>query len=419
MLAVGEWWYHTDFKTNPNKFTQLIIQITTTGKEEQRVNDIISEIRAMPLTLPYSIWVVREPKWPSFYPEADYVIVVDPSFVAKSRYKARAMEYSRLQRAELGLNRSDVKLLFLDDDTSPTQAYIETAFAADYDVCQGVTSPRVRYGSLPIKHFLLSHVDDLRLLSCVIYCSFFQGVIRRPLYVHGEGLCITGQAEEIVTWNYPIFASEDLVFGQNAADKGLRWGWFHEYIQLTSPWTWGEFLEQRRRWLWGNIVAIRSREVMPLWAALLVGGKYFLGFFTFGASLISICLILTHVIHVSPIADIVFLSSLSAWLAAFGLSGWVNSARWDPSQHITAKFTFHRCFQTLVAIILCPLTTACTMVTLTVAFLMGNPKKFITIGKTKETAAKRKKGKARDTLARLVLRPLYGNKPDEPELERT
>src|SRR5579859_3222845 len=256
MVAIGVWHFHTNFQRNGSKFNKLVIQITTIGKEQERVIELIREIRSMSLTMPYQIWVVLEPGFDQNYPGASRVIVVPPTFTALSRCKARALEYSRLLRKQEGLDQKDVKILFLDDDTTPTQKYIETAFEGDYDVCQGVTAPRIQYGSLPLRHFFLSHMDDMRFACCFIYCSFFQGVVKRPLYVHGEGLCATGYAETIVGWGYPIFASEDLVFGQNAADKGLSWGWFHEYIQLTSPWTWMDYLKQRRRWFWGNMHAV-------------------------------------------------------------------------------------------------------------------------------------------------------------------
>ena len=192
MLAVGQIWYRTRFEWTPWKFSRLVIQITTTGREEVRVNQIISEIRSFRLSMPYQIWVVNEPGLTDSYPRADRVLTVPASFTARSKYKARALEYSRRERRRLGLNGPDTKILFVDDDTSVTAAYIERAFGADYDICQGVTTPRVYYGALPFQHFWLSHFDDLRTRGCLIYCAFFQGFVGKPLHVHGEGLCITG-----------------------------------------------------------------------------------------------------------------------------------------------------------------------------------------------------------------------------------
>ena len=404
MVAVGEWWFHARFRRNRTRFTQLIIQITTTGREEIRVNEIISEIHDYGLSMPFAVWVVNEPGLNDRYPHADRVITVDPDFTSRAEYKARALEYSRQIRQREGLARDDVKILFIDDDTSPTRAYIETAFVGDYDLCQGVTTPRIKYGAGPFRHFLLSHMDDMRFLACFIYCSFFQGVIGRPVYVHGEGLCITGNAESVTTWNYPMFASEDLVFGQNAAFKGttkdlacsspgakrdLQWGFFHEYIQLTSPWTWEAYLKQRRRWLWGNIHAMTHRDVLPFGATFLVAAKYLLGLYTYGSSSAAIVLILSGVIHPPQQVYTWCYASLFAWLAAFAVSGWVNSEL--PASAVRSRIGHfgHRLGQSIAAVVLCPVTASWTCIALFVAFFMGNPRSFEVIAKTADSSRKK------------------------------
>ncbi|MCW2932306.1 MAG: hypothetical protein JWM19_3268, partial [Actinomycetia bacterium] len=224
LLAAGQLNYRLRFRSDPGKFRFLIIQVTTTGREQGRVNEIIAYIHAYGLQMPYQTWVVTEPDQGDTYPQADRVIVVPAGFTARGERKARALEYSRQLRGTDGLDRPDVKILFTDDDVLPTKGYITTAFAADYDVCEGITSPRTEYGTRPFGHAITSHVDDVRVRQCLIYCSVFQGLLGKPLYIHGEGLTVTGECERIVTWDYPVFASEDLTFGQNAAKMGLRWG---------------------------------------------------------------------------------------------------------------------------------------------------------------------------------------------------
>lgn len=383
LLVIGEWWLHTGFKVDASKFKRLIIQVTTAGREQDRVNEIIAELRAMALSMHHEIWVVTEPGMGDVYPDADRVVTVDRSFECLAEYKARALEYSRLLRQSLHFNGPDTKILLLDDDTTPTRKYVETAFVADYDVCQGITAPRIQYGGLPFRHFLLSHMDDLRLLSCWIYCSFFQGVIGRPLYVHGEGLCMTGAAEEAVTWNYKIFASEDLVFGTNAAARGMRWGFFHEYIQLTSPWTWSAYLTQRQRWLWGNIHALTHRGIMPPVAATMIGAKYVVGFCTFVASITGVVLIASQRVSVPPAAYVIFWAAFISWTGAFAVSGWINAGREGgvAAPHRARYYAF-RVWQAMMAVVLCPLTVIWTMAALFIVLFKGNPRRFNVIAKT-------------------------------------
>jgi hypothetical protein len=386
MVTTGVWHFHTNFRRSPERFQHLIIQITTVGQEHARVTELIDEVHELGLSMPYSIWVVLEPGQNHNYPAADRVVVVPSGFRALSQYKARALEYSRTLRQADGLATKDVKLLFLDDDTTPTRAYIETAFAGDYDVCQGVTAPRIEYGSRPLSHFLLSHMDDMRFACCFVYCSFFQGVVRHPLYVHGEGLCTTGYAESVVGWNYPIFASEDLVFGQNAAAKGLSWGFFHEYIQLTSPWSWLDYLKQRRRWFWGNIHAVTHRGILPTWGRVIVATKYALGLVTFLFSLTAVGLIMNgSVTGVSGVAYTFFWASLFAWLFVFAASGWINSGHDGPSAP-RLPAALRRVWQTVAAVLLSPLTAVWTISALVIVACWGNPKRFDVIAKTRDKA---------------------------------
>jgi hypothetical protein len=386
LLLVGEWWFHTQYREDPTKFSRYLIQITSVGRELERVNEIIAEIRSYPMSMAYQIWVVIEPGFSLDYPGADRVVVVPREFTAKSQYKCRAIEYTRTLRKDLGWDGPDTKITFLDDDTSPTWGFLETAYAGDYDICQGLTALRVRYGSGPFSHFLLSHIDDLRFHNCLTYCSSFQGIFNAPLFVHGEGLTITGATENQVGWNFRIFASEDLTFGCNAAHQGLRWGWFHEYIELTSPWTWSAYFKQRRRWMWGNIHAVFNRDVLPLGPALRVGLRYVLSLFTFVGSGAALVLTLLGKTHISHVWFSLFWCSLAIWLFNFALSGWVNSGRREADETFPA-YAWRRVSQTVAAVVLCPFSASFTVIALVVTLYMGNPRSFEVIGKTEKTSA--------------------------------
>jgi Glycosyl transferase family group 2 len=177
----------------------MIIQITTVGNQET-VNAIIAAIRGYRLGFPHRIWVVTEPSSPTGYEGADRLIVVPADFECRASYKCRALEYVRRLRAREGLADRDLKILFLDDDSLPTKGYIEKAFQADHDICQGIVAPRNHYGRF------LSYMDDLRTLNCLVFCSVFQS-FGRPIQVHGEGLCVRASAEQVVTWDHPVVAS--------------------------------------------------------------------------------------------------------------------------------------------------------------------------------------------------------------------
>ncbi|MEW1812484.1 glycosyltransferase family 2 protein [Pseudarthrobacter phenanthrenivorans] len=384
LALIGAAWAHFGYEKAPEKFSQLIIQITTVGKEPELVQRTIDTLRSYNLTMPYQIWVAIEPGHDPAYGNADKVIVVPASFRCKPVDKARALEYTRNLRTREHLDTADVKILFVDDDTLPSKKYVELAFAGDYDLCQGVTVPSRWYAVGGMKHIILSHLDNIRTRNCLIYCSCTQGVTQKPLFVHGEGLCITGRTEKIVTWNRPIIASDDLVFGTNAAHLGMSWGYFHAAIQLVSPWSFKENLNQRWRWTWGNFDAIGHREIMPKAAAIFKGTKYAFGFMSIIASASGAVLLLMGIAKVPPQAHTVFWSSLIAWFVSYGFTGWINSGG-EPNRSLRpspARYWGFRVLQVILATLLTPVTALAPVFIISYSVLRGRPNKFIMIQKT-------------------------------------
>ncbi|MFV0461485.1 MAG: glycosyltransferase family 2 protein [Actinomycetales bacterium] len=384
LMALGAAWAGWGFLSRPDRFSHLVIQITTVGREADLVQRTVNEIRAYDLPMSHELWVVIEPGHFVDYTGVDRVIVVPADFECRPVDKARALEYTRLLRADLGLNRADVKILFVDDDTLPSQTYVTRAFGGDYDLCQGITVPSRWYAVGGWKHFLLSHLDNIRTRNCLTYCSCTQGVLQKPLFVHGEGLCITGQAEEIVTWDRPIVASDDLVFGTNAAHLGLSWGYFHAAIQLVSPWTFKEALNQRWRWTWGNFDAIGNRDIMPLAPAIFKGAKYAIGFFSTIASFVGAVLLLSGIAKVPPQVHVVFWISLVLWFLSYGLCGWINAGGAPNRQLHDRRFWGRRIVQTLCATLLTPMTALAPIFIITYSVLRGRPKKFVMIAKAND-----------------------------------
>lgn len=276
------------------------------------------------------------------------------------------------------LDRDDVKVLFLDDDVSITRRYIERAFAADYDLAQGVITPRTGYGLRPFGHFAVSHADDFRTHACLVYCSVFQGALSRPLHVHGEGLAVTGRAEGLITWDHPVIASEDLAFGQRARSHGLRWGWFHEYVEVTSPWSLREFLIQRNRWIWGDLHAIRHRSVLPMSSALLVATKYLSGVLGLACSLAGLYLRASGWIPATSTFLTYAKLSVLCWVGLFFACGWIGAS----SDH-TGRDDDSRLLSGVFAVLMLPVSAALTFAAILLSLAQGDPRTFRTIRKTR------------------------------------
>jgi hypothetical protein len=378
LMLTGLMFFRYRFREKEENFTELIIQITTAGYEQQRVEEIIAQIRGYRLDMPYWVWVVTEPH-DTFAYSADYCISVPKDFQCNARAKARALEYSRRVRQHMKLDRRDVKIIYNDDDVTLTRAYIETGFRADYDLCEGVITPRHHYAVRPFGHFLASHADDIRTHACLVYCSTFQGLFRRPLHVHGEGMVTTGYAESLVTWDYDMTASEDLVFGQQAAKLGLRWGWFHEYAEVTSPWTLSDYLKQRRRWLWGDIHALRRRGVLPLSAAGRVLAKYLAGVLALACSIAGLWLRVTG--RIPATAGVLNFGKLAliSWVALAFTCGWIGASAGGALKRDDDS----RLLAGLLAVIMMPVSVLLTFAAILIPLAQGDPRGFHTIRKTK------------------------------------
>ncbi len=350
--------------------TEAIIQITTIGNYDS-VNGIIAGVKAYDLPFPYQFWVVVEPGVENLYYGADEVIVVPQEFTTLAHYKARAQEYSRRVRAHRGLARRDVKVIMIDDDSLPTRQYFIDVFGADYDIVEGVVSPRRGYGRF------LTHLDDVRTISCLTDCAFFQG-FGHPLWVHGEGLTFRGSAEATVSWDYPVSASEDLTVGHNAVERGLSFGFVYSIVQITSPWSWSDFKKQRRRWTWGNISALKDGLLTPTATAMIVT-RWLVGIGIVAIEIIAL-IALPFGLWSPPAADMqILLVSFFLWLSEFTLASWISSRDVDAT-------LLDRLRNTLVGTLLAPITSAITTYVTLLNIVQGDPGGFEVIAKTKTPA---------------------------------
>ena len=371
------------YKRAPEKFSLLIMQITSVGKEPEMVQKSVDKLHSYGLKMPYQIWVCIEPDMFTDYKDVDRVIVVPKDFQCKPVDKARALEYSRRLRVELGLNRADVKMLMMDDDSLCSKRYVNMAWEADYDICQGITIPNRWFGIGTWAHFFMSHLDNGRARNCLIYCSTGQGPLQHPIFVHGEGLCFTGWCEDVVTWDWPIVGSDDLVFGTRSNDMGMRWGYFPAAIQIVSPWTFKEHMNQRWRWTWGNFDAIFNGAVMGRFHAATKLFKYMFGLTATAISIYCIALLVTRSVVMPRWAIISFLISLGFWVASYAISAWLATGG-EPNRELRPnplKYWSFRVGQTFLAAILTPFSAVAPFFVISYSLMRGRPKKFIMIRK--------------------------------------
>ena len=301
----------------------MLIQVTTAGRAAEVVDGILDTIRGYGLGLPIETWVVTEEGDTHAY-RADRTIPVPRSYGTPrgTRYKARALEYSRELRAAEGLGTADRRVLFLDDDSLPSAAYVRAAYWADVDIAHGsITIRRSREGRL-----LPNVADHYRTTDCVGTCPRYcaKGDVR---VVHGEGLVCLGSVEQAIGWDWGQGRwgnkAEDLLFGRRACLLGLRYGYIPETLYIASPFTIPELFLQRRRWLWNVLSSWRDLDLLHRWFTLARLGSGFIGIL---AAFLLFYIPLSGT--VLPLwLSVATLSTTVAYFGFFGYGAWRNTGR--------------------------------------------------------------------------------------------
>ena len=301
---------------------RLIIQYTTRGSETMPIllgntrRAIKSLRRAYHPTLDVELWVILDAEASTGSPasgwEADRVFYVPSDFRVASKFKARALEYSRLQRLRLGYSDPETRVILLDDDTWVDTRYLRQAVRMKESIAQGFTNTNNLRGWWTL-------FDAIRVHTCKVFCRFYNRLY--PLWVHGEGLTYTADLEQHVTWGrHATSSAEDLVFGHEAKRLGFRWGYFDRQIHGSSPLNFRDYVKQRMRWAGGHLVALRS--FLPFWSKIFIIGHYLAGLIFGVVSLLGILLWLTGQFAVTPPLSYATTISLAAWWGLWFYSGY-------------------------------------------------------------------------------------------------
>lgn len=298
----------------PAEAKKLIVQITTIG------DDIIAAtVRQLRAVLdsrdksPYEIWVVTEVGDHRSYPLVDQVLVVPPDFETpqRTKFKARALEYARLLRLRSGM--ASYKVLYIDDDSTVSPAFVDECYDRSFDLLQGVVTIGRPRG-------ILAQLDGaVRAMSCLSLCSFFQE-LSHQLFTHGEGFCIDEAVDRAVSWDYPGWYAEDLIYGAVATRKmGFRMRSTYATVQTNSPVSARQFIKQRRRWFW---TFAKSAYLLPLSARIELWGFAILGLGITPLAAAGLALQILGVYHLPADLTVVSAVLFTLWILAWGYSGY-------------------------------------------------------------------------------------------------
>ncbi len=192
-------------------------------------------------------------------------ILVPDSFQTRfARYKARALEFFRL---EIQLQDNDW-VLHLDEesviDAQGVAACLDFCLRSPHLMGQGT----ILYNNRNFwRHPLIAIADCIRVGDDLARFYLQFAYLHKPIFgIHGSFLLVNGKVANEITWDLSDSLTEDYEFSVQYMKRGYSCGYVDGVVREQSPESILDFLKQRRRWL----VGIRSIAQHSGWARIWI-----------------------------------------------------------------------------------------------------------------------------------------------------
>lgn len=271
--------------------------------------------------------------------------IVPKEFKTKYRTlkKARANHYAMLERAQLGLERSDIFIFHLDDDTriTPQTAMSIADFVANKSHTYYAAQGALAFPFQLTRSWFCSMMDSVRGGDDLLR---FQAALLRfggPIFgFHGENLLVNSVIEASIGWDFGPVYVEDAYF---ALTFMLAYPKRATFLQSCtyggSPETIGDMIIQRRRWSHGLFGLLADRKISwkHKWLMGYAVVNWALGIFQH-AGIIFLIAILFGRLNTSPVATaFVFIWGFNLayqiWMYLTGLSINLRASQAPPWQY--------------------------------------------------------------------------------------
>ena len=249
--------------------SKVIFQITTKGTNVDAVRRGVDSVLAWAgkHLEDFEVWVVTDEgaDLDSLASEKVRVIYTPKDYRTRNRtkYKARALNYACELRKGLGLNRSDVWVYFMDEESvvgEDTVLGIKDFIAKKKaEIGHGL----IVYPNFWGKNLLVSLADSMRPSQDLFY-SALETKLGKVSWLHGSHLLMRADVESKICWDFGVTWGEDSEFGLRASEMGFRIGWLGGVLYEQSPFSITDYYKQRRRWFFHSYNMVFRR--LPAWA---------------------------------------------------------------------------------------------------------------------------------------------------------
>jgi egghead protein (zeste-white 4 protein) len=191
-------------------------------------------------------------------------IVVPNTYRTKSNamYKARALQYAL--EDDVNLLNDDDWIVHLDEETILTEnamrGILNFLFEGKYHIGQGL----ITYANEEVINWVTTLADSFRVGADMGLLRFCLKKFHKALFIF-KGSFVVCQAgvERRVTFDNGVEGSiaEDTYFAMAAMSKGYTFDWIDGEMWEKSPFSFWDFLQQRKRWIQGIFLVVHDRKL--------------------------------------------------------------------------------------------------------------------------------------------------------------
>lgn len=191
-------------------------------------------------------------------------VVVPEEYKTKSgaRFKARALQYAL--EDHVNILDGDDWIVHLDEETLLTKSSLIGILNFLYENKHQIGQGLITYGKEEIVNWMTTLADSIRVASDYGVLRFCLKTFHKPLFsFKGSFIVCKANVERLVSFENGVKGSiaEDSYFAIQAVNHGFTFDWIEGEMLEKSPFSFKDFVKQRKRWVQGLYLLVSDRNV--------------------------------------------------------------------------------------------------------------------------------------------------------------